>query len=489
MRSRKLRAASLVFCLLALSDLCAQSRHLFLDPKFLTESNGVALHVNPPERREIVLKPDAAWEKGMMGIFLTVLDDGGKIRMWYFTSASEKEKSCMAYAESKDGIHFSKPSLGLTERDGSKANNLLELPTHEGNVLKVADAPAAARYLCVANVDNEGLVRFFSPDGIRWNRDAQPLLRFRVDTQSVTIRDEKLGRYVLYMRGWDVSPGFSKRLRTIVRTEATSLDTPLSITPSGKGANPSKKADLPRLTTEWPTVFAADASDPPKADVYNLAATQYPLDPSWYMAFPSIMDHRGKSISDGRLDVHFVGGRDGIAWHRYDRTPYVPLGEDGSPTGGMNYMGMGMIVRGDEIWQYGASFRTDHGNPLGRRKSGDGAVYRYVQRLDGFVSADFADEAGHAVTEPVSIDGAQLVVNVRPGKDGALRVGLRDENGREIPGYAVGDCAEIRSDSVKAVVAWRNQTSLSALAGRKVRVELVGKQAKIFSFSFQPAAR
>src|SRR5436189_5803631 len=61
----------------------APPRHLFLDPEFLAEKSGVVLHVNPAERRERVIVADRPWEKLMISLFLTVLDDGGKLRMWY----------------------------------------------------------------------------------------------------------------------------------------------------------------------------------------------------------------------------------------------------------------------------------------------------------------------------------------------------------------------------------------------------------------------
>ena len=98
--------------------------------------------------------------------------------------------------------------------------------------------------------------------------------------------------------------------------------------------------------------LAADANDPPNTDIYNSSIQLYPLDPRWYIGFPSFF-RRGKTIVDGRLEVQFVGSTDGIHWNRYDRTPYVPLGLAGSENDNMMFLGVGMIVRGDEIWQYG----------------------------------------------------------------------------------------------------------------------------------------
>lgn len=78
-------------------------RQLFLDPDFLEERSGVTLHVNPAERRELVIRPDQPWEKRMISFFLTVLDDGGKLRMWYVCRDADNQPN-VAYAESSDGV-------------------------------------------------------------------------------------------------------------------------------------------------------------------------------------------------------------------------------------------------------------------------------------------------------------------------------------------------------------------------------------------------
>src|SRR5690606_2824182 len=96
-----------------------------------------------------------------------------------------------------------KPELGLVRYHDSRANNLVNLPTCEGTVFRdpTPESPNA-RYVYVASICTEGIVRFHSPDGLNWRRDARPLLPFRADTQNVVFRDPRCGNYVLYLRGW-----------------------------------------------------------------------------------------------------------------------------------------------------------------------------------------------------------------------------------------------------------------------------------------------
>jgi hypothetical protein len=456
-------------------------RHLFLDPAFVPQMENVSLRVNPPQQREIVIRPDKPWEQLMISFFLTVRDEEGKLRMWYICRDKANHPN-LAYAESRDGVTWTKPNLGIVEYDGSKENNLVGLSSLEGVVFRDPNAPAQERYAYVTHLAEEGMVRFHSPDGLHWGRDAAPLLRLGADTQNVTFWDERLGKYVLYLRGW-YRGADQKKYRKVLRAELPSLTTPLSIDATEKSVRMWGKDKVAVMDNEFPTVFAADERDPKNTDVYNLSAQPYPPDPRWYVGFPS-MFQRERSTSDGRLEMHFTGSGDGIAWHRYDRTPYVKPGLAGSDNQNMVFMGTGLVVRGDEIWQYGTGLHSRHGDRESRKVRTDGVIYRYVQRVDGFVSLDFGDE-GKCVTAPVKVDGGRLLLNVDTGALGQLRVGLLDADGKELPGFGADECGVIRTNSTHAEVSWKNRGDVSSLAGQAVKLSLRGAHAKLFSFRFE----
>jgi hypothetical protein len=345
------------------------------------------------------------------------------------------------------------------------------------------NAPVQERYVYVAHQWKEGMVRFYSPDGLHWQRDKTTLLRLGADTQNVTFWDERLQKYVLYLRGWQRGAD-QKLYRTVVRTELPNLTVPLTNAPSRKSLFPWGKDNVAVIGTEFPTVFAADENDPTNCDVYTIAAQPYPLDRRWYVGFPS-MFQREQRISDGRLEVQFIGSRDGIAWQRYDRKPYAPLGLADSASANMTFMGTGLIVRGDEIWQYGTGYASRHGDTAARERKTDGVIYRYVQRVDGFVSLDFEAAAGRCVTAPVKVDGAHLLLNVDTGALGALRVGLLDAAGKPLAGFSANDCAVLRTNSTHAEVAWKGRSDLASLKGREVRLLFTGSRAKLYSFRFE----
>src|SRR5262245_56162402 len=62
-------------------------KQLFIDHKFIESAEGLSLVTNPPWRTgEVVLEPDAPWEKGtVIGSYSTVVQENGRVRLWYNT--------------------------------------------------------------------------------------------------------------------------------------------------------------------------------------------------------------------------------------------------------------------------------------------------------------------------------------------------------------------------------------------------------------------
>lgn len=480
-------AALLVVAVTVPAALAAASRHLFLDPAFIVDSSGTTLTVNPPRTGEIVLRRDRPWESFMITFYVSVVDEGAKLRMWYDTRESTKIAH-LAYAESTDGVHWTKPALGVAEHPSGQPNNLVGLSSLEGNVFRDPHAFSAdERYVYVATVfRGGGIYRFTSPDGLRWRRDARPLLPFEGDSQNVTLWDDALGRYVLFLRGWDRQDP-RNQWRRVVRLEADRLDRPLPVVPGGKGKHTSDPGRDPLITDELPTVFACDAGDPPDTDVYTSAIQRYPLAPEWYVGFPSLYRHAPKSPhrNDGRTETQFIASRDGIRWERYSREPYILPGLSGSEMENMVYVGTGFVIRGDEIWHYGTGYRTTHGDTPGRQQQADGAVFRWVQRVDGFVSADTRDVEGRLRTAPVAVTGTRLLLNVDTGALGELRVGLLDADGRPIPGFDSAQCEPLQANATGVAVDWKGQPDLAGLRGRSVHVEFRSTRTKLYSFRFE----
>ncbi len=473
------------------SSAFAQSRHLFLDPGFIQRQQGVELVVNPPLSREIVIQRDRPWEKLMISFYLSVIDEGGKLRMWYICR-DEDGAPHLAYAESTDGVKWEKTALGIVDYKGSKANNLTNVTSLEGSVFRDPQPRSEdERYVYVSTVfKGGGIYRFTSRDGQAWRRDDKPLLPFEADSQNVAFWDTRIGKYVFYSRAWNPTKPPVGAGRKVVRLESERLDRPSGIVPARARdqSAPKDTARDPFVRDELPDVLVCDERDPPNTDIYTSAIQPYPLDPSWYVGFPAFYRHAIGSPhnNDGWTEIQFVGSRDGKKWERYNREAYLKPGPAGAADSQMLYIGPGLVVRGDELWQYGTGFHLTHGDKPGREREGDGTIYRYVHRVDGFVSLDFARGSGEAVTAPVKVSGPKLLLNLDGGALGELRVGLSDRGGRPIAGFTEKDCDLLRGNSTRAIVTWKGKGDLSALMkGGEVSVSFTGQRMKLYSFRFE----
>src|SRR5262249_42301749 len=138
----------------------------------------------------------------------TVLKDGGKYRMYYrtyFESAIDKGEGT-GYAESTDGIHWTRPNLRLVEHHGSRENNLIEARGHQFTAF-IEPRPGAspAERFKGNNEDKPGLAGWVSGDGIHWKKvqEAPIVPRSLVnhfDSQNPMFWSEAEQSYVLYAR-------------------------------------------------------------------------------------------------------------------------------------------------------------------------------------------------------------------------------------------------------------------------------------------------
>lgn len=185
---------------------------------------------NPLFREDFFADPPRRWEVRYDNSYPNVLYDprDGVYRCYYTVCSKDRDSAAadraerarrdyrpsptrvvsLAYAESKDGVHWVKPALGLVEFEGSTANNLLFRYAHgTGVFLDEADPDPARRYKLVTKVDYPGGRSFmavnFSADGIHWG-DMIPWPRGNppADSHNFPFRDKGDGLYKVITRTW-----------------------------------------------------------------------------------------------------------------------------------------------------------------------------------------------------------------------------------------------------------------------------------------------
>ena len=367
-----------------------RQKQLFIDGRFIADSRGVDLVMNPAQLRdEPVLIADRPWEASIAA-YNTVIEDGGRYRMWYDFIPPEDDPSGItrgvAYAESADGVHWDKPEIGLVEICGSKANNVVipRLPdaprgeTEGGTVLldPNPDCRPGERYKFwtkVRAIPDEDAARgmvgqfwqMYSEDGIYWNVYPKDTEIVPCDTQNVPLWDDRIGRYVGYGRTRSEMNGF--RVRGVGRTESPDF----------------------RTWTDMVEVFRADDEDwrwAPRAewrerlggyvDVYTNAAMKYPYAQDVYVMLPTFLYHwesvavveaEGDEAGDAHVnfpdtaDVRLVTSRDGISWQQAPgRRAFLPVGLAGGPRSRQVYAAPGVVRVGDTLLTYCFGTNVNH---------------------------------------------------------------------------------------------------------------------------------
>lgn len=454
----------------------AQERQLLIDEAFFQPASHVRLRLHPARKTgEKNLRPQWPWESATLNWF-NVMEDPGVIdrqaryRMWYecydVAGWNSGDDTAFCYSESRDGIHWSKPALGLFEYHGSRQNNILFRQIGQGDwrsrvhgtgVFRDPTAPPEARYKAVSQgiwqdrTPPHRIAGMFSPDGLRWTRYAKPICDVFADSQDSCFWDPDLHKYVLYGR---VDAGVGRAV----------------------------SSDFSHFEPLRP-VLAPDQRDPPDSNLYNPAAIKYPGAAHVYLMFPSLFQHQPQT-----LDIRMATSRDGIrwTWPRQDAA-LVPLGPAGAADSKTLYLGQGLIQAGDEMWLYysGSPLRHNEAELENLAKFGSPRTFsRVVLRRDRFVSADAGPEGGYFITPPLRFSGAVLRLNLETRAGGSIRVGLLNESGAAVPGRGVADCLPITGDQLDAVVRWQRRTDVSDLANRPTRMRVELRDASLYGFQF-----
>jgi hypothetical protein len=421
---------------------------LLVDGALIERMEGAALKLHPPQPREVVMPFDAPWE-GARSTYVSIFQDGDKYRMYYRGQGDAKSPRVACYAESRDGIHWERPALGLHEFNGSKENNIILLGATADNFAAFLDTrpgvPAEERYKGVGG----GLGGFVSGDGVRWQRvagvkpGAKPLPANVFDSQNVAFWDSAKEQYACYFRG--------RRARGDVRTIARTTS---------------------RDFREWSDWEFLDLGDSPPEHLYTSAAIPYFRAPQFVLAFPNrFMESRG--MSDGV----FMTSRDGLRFERRFLEAFLRPGPDPENWTDRNMrIAWGIVALAPEEISI---YWDEH------YKHDTCRLRRGVLRTDGFVSVNAPHAGGEFTTKPLRFSGRELLLNYATSAVGSLRVELQDVDGSPLPGYSLDDCPEIVGDRIEAIVRWKQGSDLTALSGKPVRMRIVLRDADVYSFRFR----
>ena len=355
----------------------------FVGPALIDSFEGSAsLELHSPIAREVALICDKPWE-GNTCCYFTVFQDGDLCRMYYRGSHFDNKTGktthpeYFCYAESTDGVHWTKPVVGLFEFEGSKKNNIVlagDIGTH--NLAPFVDTnpncPPEAKYKALGH-GKGGLYAFQSADAVTWKlmSDKPVITKGAFDSQNLAFYDPLRGCYVDFHRG------FKDGVRDIMTC--------------------TSKDFLKWTEPEW---LSYPGSKP--EHLYTNAIAPYFRAPHIYLGFPKrfvpsrrMIEH----VHPGVSDAVFMSSRDGKNFHRFAEAIVRPGLQQERWVNRNNMTAWGRIVtKGtlagtpDEISIY-TTEAYYKGNATRLR--------RHTFRLDGFASIHGKANGGRVVTKPL----------------------------------------------------------------------------------------
>lgn len=459
-------------------------RQLFID-NFLIESTTLKRTFYYPEyySGNPVLQPDKDWEKmGTKGAaFAAPFSDGiwydeaeSKYKMWYMAGGatySVNNAGVTCYAESTDGINWTKPALSvvagtnIVDKGSERDASVVWLDKQETN--------AAKRYKMFQVAGGKGNWKYHyktSADGKQWRDNSTP-------SQAVADRSTVYKNPFRDVWAWSMrhnvrvnsSDPFTVRARDYYENADPVV------------GNQNAKADLSGF---WFGPWPNEQKHPDYRNndgapgIYNLDATPYE---SIMLGFFSVWQGPENDVCSAdnvikRNQIMIGYSRDGYSWYREDMNPFLAVDDNRAAWNNGNLqsvVGAPIIVE-DKLYFYLSGRRLDGTNEI----TSTGLA---TLRRDGFASMK---GSGELLTPVLKFTGEHFFVNANVVGD--LKVELLNADGTAISGFTKADCKPITGDGVKRKVEWNGNSNLASLKGIDIKVRFYLTDGEIFSFWVSP---
>ena len=426
-------------------------RQLFLDDGLIASMGGLTRVVHQPGKHpdNPVLTYSKPWEGNCVLTWGSVLWDeqAGRFRIWYQTYQKfgrPGEQMFVCTATSKDGLTWDKPELGLIAYRGSKANNIVMAPEANGHI----DSPSVfgdpkGGYRMVWH-QREGIRTATSPDGLRWTK--HPDVVVKAGDRNTACYDADRKRYRVITR----IPG--RGMRTCGLWESPDGET------------------FERLGE----ILAPNAEDPDKTQFYGMIEFRYA---GLRLGFLEMF-----FVPKRVLNTQLAYSRDGLDWSRAcDQQTFLECGPPGEwDAAWVTPSHNPPIRRGDKLYIFYQGRQTLHWaeKPYGHI----GAIGLAFLRVDGFASVDAVYEEGSVTTCPLVFQGRKLHVNAN-ARPGYVAVEVLGEDGKVVSGFGRDDCqAMTMVDAIDHEMTWKGGKDLGAVAGKVVRMRFILRGAQLYSF-------
>ena len=443
------------------------TKYLLLDNRVIEQVENAILTVGVVKKHPSnpLFVEDKPWEQRFDNLYGNVIydDEDELYKCWYSPfiidnsakgmslkerekdyDAPDKREMAICYATSKDGIHWEKPNLGLTDFEGNKNNNIVWRGNGEdgehwagphgvGIFKDLSETDPQRRYKAIFK--GSTLSYSFSPDGLHWD-PARICKGVTVagDTHNNALWAPTLGKYVGITRTW------GRMGREVVRIESK---------------------DFLNWTKEKVVLEGLDKNLQP----YAMPVFYYG---GVYLGLVAI--HNQKT---DRVHTELTWSPDTKKWYRISPgTPLIPCSDKKLDYDyGCVYACAYPIIKKNQIQLYYGGSDWLH---FGWR---NGSLNLATLRPDGFAGyvQKNRNQEGVIVTKLISYKGGALKLTADVEKGGSIKVTVLNSDGGQIA----------TSKSITKTITDEMLQLNNKIKEENISLKIEIKKAKVYSFSIE----
>jgi len=470
------------------------NKQLFLDDYLIASKDKVTRTIHPAERYpgNPILTPDPAREIYAL-LFGSVIHDDGAYRMWYYSGNG------VGYAESEDGIRWTKPQLDLFPVDGKPTNQIIkcraesDIPNFIDNfrelfgVFKDADRYVMG-FLSLQReyegprmdpfhpAQRRGLGVAVSDDGITWTVENSWATEAICDGGTHWMLDPRTGKYVLFGRTKFQDEALMSKWRDKASPELAQW-----VNSKYWGRSVARVESSDFLNWDYkdpataPIAMTADEKDPPATEIYAMNVFPYG---AAYIGLVQVFHNQPDACY---LDIELAISRDGKHFERVEddgqgRMPWLACGSVGDWDRFNTCMSNNPpIEAGDDLRFYYAGRSYRH-SPYDGPDKGDifGAIGMASIKKDRFVSLSGSYDPGVILTKPVKLSSSELHFNAK-SDHGSVIVEILSVDA----GTVLAKSKPLNVDSLDASLEWEIG---KPPVGEPVRLRITLRNALLYAF-------
>ena len=482
---------------------------LLVDDHHILYRSGTKRVLHPLKRHEKnpMLAEDKPWETTIAYCSVYRNPDTGAHQLWYQAFDGNPYRNFLCYAESRDGINWVKPNMGLCEyKEVEETNILLSIGFCASVIFDPRDPDPYRRYKLVFYERGgmtgrvySGLRLACSPDGIHWTKYPEsPIIRssegykwpvpFEGDPPidgglpgpplSVSdvvdlIWDPMRQVYAIYSKTWIDGPeGNMHWKRAVVRTDSKDFihwtKPQLIMTPD-------------EFDGQWgdhEMSWTAGGGGSEGVQLHSGPAFYYN---NMYFSMLQVMD----SGNTGNMPIELALSHDGYHWERPFRHKFFlpPLEDKTKFDASVIWSNATPVFLEDEFrFYYGA---YGHGWNSNDYKQIAGIGLATMER-DRFAGVRPIENFGQITFKPLDLQHVAAITLNGDATGGTIRAEIMNEDGYRVRGFSRDDAIVITGDSLRHRVAWKDR-GLSELPAGRYKIRLHLENAEVFALTLREA--